>query len=231
MMWTPRPRLLGMLIALPSVPLTAFGVHWSLAPGARPAAISSEPALVEVPEPLAVWLDASASTPASTVAVVETDSVSVEAVPVVIDEGLRVVAPGEGGKATRVGVFRDGVQMGWVEAAPGLLASLSIDRVQQMAEREAVIAHDNDVQSRRFAEAARMAEQNADRRTSERQHLGRDSSPLAQIIRRTSTLMNRGPRFERPRFVQQIQRERAQVRRANERRSECRDHDGNCSHR
>lgn len=229
MMWTRYPRLLGLAIALPALPATVLGVQWSLAPGRIAPPIESAPSLVEVPDEVQAWIeDATTAPPQDLLA---TPAVTLEEVPVVIDEGLKVVDAGTGGEPARIGVFRGDVQMGWVEAAPGMIASLSLDRSRELDELEARIQHENDVMSRRFAEAAKMAEANARRRTSDRQRIFRDPSELAQIIRRTSNFMSRGPQFERPRFVQQLQRERQQVRRAHERRSACRDHGGNCTHR
>ncbi len=233
MMWTRHPRLLGLLIAMPALPATVFGVHWSLAPGATPDAVV-EPAVPNVPAHVAAWLEevsaereAGSAPSAVPVAVVMEQALE----SMTIDEGLRVIDPGEGGEATRVGVFRDGEQMGWVEAAPGVLAGRSLEQAREIAELEARIARENEVRSRRFAEAAELAERNANRRATERQRVGREPSALAQIIRRTSTLMSRGPQFERPGFVKQIRREREQIRRASERRDACRDHGGSCSHR
>ncbi len=229
MFWTRYPRLLGFAIALPALPATVIGVHWSLAPGRITPPVASAPSLLEVPEHVEEWIErATSESPADLLAI---PAATLEDVPVVIDDGLKVVDAGTGGGATRVGVFRGDVQMGWVEAAPGMIAGLSLDRSRERDELEARIERENEVMSRRFAEASEMAEANARRRATDRQRFDRDPSELAQIIRRTGTLMSRGPQFERPRFMQQIQRERQQVRRAHERRSVCRDHGGNCTHR
>lgn len=229
MMWMRYPRLLGFAIALPAVPATVLAVQWSLAPGRIAPPIETGPSLVEVPGHVQVWIAESDRTPPADLLAMP--QATLDEVPVVIDEGLKVVDAGTGGEPTRVGVFRGDVQMGWVEAAPGMLASLSLERSRELDELEARIERENEVMSRRFAEAAQMAEANARRRASDRQQIGRDPSELAQIIRRTSNFMSRGPQFERPRFVQQLQRERQQVRRAHERRSACREHGGNCTHR
>jgi len=216
MFWMHHPRTIGLLISLPAVPAMIATLVWVLEPSAVPPAtpaVAPGTSVVDVHERIRRTL--------------ELDGGHGQAVPWTTRPGA-ADAPGAspprdpGEQPTRrVGIYRDGRQVGWVAATPGMLATVAANNLDDMA-RRADAAHEASlVEQQRFAEAHTLSLANLDARDGATQRVTRTPSGLVRLMRTGSTAGS-GPRFQRPDFVDALAQERAQVRRASERRSRSR---------
>jgi hypothetical protein len=209
MFWMQHPRLVGFLVALPAIPAMAFTVDWALSPGASVTpAVTTTPAIVRSHDAVRTWLDA------------EEEAAERR------EERVRGVAPAGGSgssglgirDARRISIYRDGVEVGWVDADRRDLAAAVQARLGvQVMQAEAALAENLNARTR-FAEADRLSRMNAERRARGGRSPDRGENDLLRI-RQGAGAVGDGAVFQRPQFVRDLARERDALRRQSSQRS------------